>query len=102
MMEIPRNVILDLLPIYLADEVSPETRDLVEKYLETDQDLARLARTQKESLALPEDIPLPLTEEDQIKAYKKSRLQLALIVIFLAVLLAATLGITLMAFFISA
>jgi len=102
MMDISRNVILDLLPMYLADEVSPETRNLVEKYLETDQELARLARTQKKSLELPQDIPLPLTEEDQIKAYKKSRLQLALIVIFLAVLLVAILGIALMAFFVSA
>ncbi|MGB2964848.1 MAG: hypothetical protein WBB69_12770 [Anaerolineales bacterium] len=102
MMEIPRNVILDLLPIYLANEVSPETRDLVEKYLETDQELARQARKQKKSLEFPQDIPLPLTEEDQIKAYKKSRLQLALIVVSLAVLLVVILGITLMVFFVSA
>ena len=101
-MEIPRNVILDLLPMYLADEVSSETRDLVEKYLETDQDLARQARKQKDSLELPQDIPLPLTEEDQIKAYKKSQLKLALTVIFFAVLLAAVLGIALLMFFVPA
>jgi hypothetical protein len=97
-MEIPRNVILDLLPLYLADEVSPDTRDLISKYLENDPDLAEQVQLQKASLKLPQDIPVPLTEEDQIKAYKKSKLQLALIVIFLAVLLAATIGITLLAF----
>jgi anti-sigma factor RsiW len=101
-MKIERNVILDILPMYLANEVSPETRDLVEKYLETDRELARLAQKQKESLKFPAEIPVPLTEEDQIKAYKKSRLQLALTIVFLAALLAATLGITLMAFFRSA
>jgi len=51
-MEIERNVILDLLPMYLADEVSPETRELVDKYLETDQDLARFAQKQKEVAVL--------------------------------------------------
>jgi len=100
-MEIERNVILDLLPMYLANEVSPETRDLIEKYLETDRELARLAQKQKESLEFPADIPVPLTEEDQIKAYKKSRLQLALMIVFLAVVLAGILGVTLMVFFTS-
>ena len=42
-MEITRNVILDLLPLYLADEVSADTRALVEKYLETDPELANIA-----------------------------------------------------------
>ena len=42
-MEIPRNVILDLLPLYIADETSPETRDLVEAYLDHDPELARIA-----------------------------------------------------------
>ncbi len=98
-MEIERNVILDLLPMYLANEVSPETRDLIEKYLETDQELARLAQKQRESLEFPADIPIPLNEEDQIKAYKKSRLQLAIMIVFLAALLAATFGVMAMAFF---
>ena len=33
---VTRGVILDLLPLYLADEVSTDTRRLVECYLETD------------------------------------------------------------------
>ena len=101
-MEITRNVILDLLPMYLANEVNPETRILIEKYLETDPELAQQARKQKESLEFPVDIPLPLTEEDQIKAYKKSKLQIVLVIVFLAFFLTAILGITLMAFFTSA
>lgn len=101
-MKITRNVILDLLPMYLANEVSSETHALIEKYLETDPELAQQARKQKDSLELPVDIPVPFTEEDQIKAYKKSRLQLAIIIVFLAFLLAVILGITLMMFFVSA
>ncbi len=42
-MEISRNVILDLLPLYIADEASPETSALVEEYLETDPELAKIA-----------------------------------------------------------
>jgi len=101
-MKITRNVILDLLPMYLANEVNPETRILIEKYLETDPELAQQARKQKETSEFPADIPVPLTEEDQIKAYKKSRLQLALTIVFLAFLLATMLGTILMMFLISA
>ena len=39
-MEIPRNVIRDLLPLYLAGEVCPETRALVEEFLARDATLA--------------------------------------------------------------
>ena len=39
-MEINKSVILDLLPLYLANELSPETREIVEKYLEIDKELA--------------------------------------------------------------
>lgn len=40
---ITRDVILDLLPLYLAGEASEDTRQLVEAYLATDAKLARLA-----------------------------------------------------------
>lgn len=101
-MEITRNVILDILPMYLADEVSPETRALIEKYLETDLDLAKQVQEQKEFLRLPVDIPVPLTEEDQIKAYKKSRLLLVITIVSLSILIVAIIGITLMVFLTSA
>lgn len=39
-MEITRNVIQDLLPLYLAGEVCPETRALVEEFLARDATLA--------------------------------------------------------------
>ena len=43
-MEISRNVILDLLPLYIADEASPETRQLIDQYLESDPELANVAQ----------------------------------------------------------
>ena len=98
MTEITKNVILDILPLYLAGEVSPDTRALVEKYLETDPELAELAEKQRASIGLPGNIPVPLTQEDKLKAYKKSKWLLALTIIALAILITAILGITIMAF----
>jgi hypothetical protein len=100
-MEITRNVILDILPLYLAGEVSPDTRALVEKYLETDPELAELAHKQKSAMGLPGNIPIPLTEEDMLKAYKKSKWLLALTIVAVAVLVVAILGVTIMVFFTS-
>ena len=71
-MEITRNVILDLLPLYLAGEASEDTRILVRKYLQTDPQLAELAE-RSAAMELSEDIPLPLTEEDKMEAYKEAK-----------------------------
>ena len=86
-MEITRNVILDLLPLYLADEASVDTRALVEKYLETDPELAKIAQ-QSAATELPGDIPIPLTEEDKMEAYKKAKLLMTLRTLLLAALIA--------------
>src|SRR5215510_7887042 len=44
-MKVTREVILDLLPLYLAGEGSPATRALVEEYLKNDSELAERVRT---------------------------------------------------------
>jgi anti-sigma factor RsiW len=55
MMEITRDVISDLLIVYLAGEASADTRRLVEDYLETDPALAAdVARAKTH----PTDLPL--------------------------------------------
>ena len=45
-MNVTREVILDLLPIYLGGEASPATRALVEEYMEQDKELAQRIRMQ--------------------------------------------------------
>ncbi len=45
-MNVTREVILDLLPVYLAGEASPATRALIEEYLQQDQELAQRVRLQ--------------------------------------------------------
>jgi hypothetical protein len=45
-MNVTREVILDLLPVYLAGEASPATRVLIEEYMEQDKELAQRIRVQ--------------------------------------------------------
>jgi hypothetical protein len=70
--KIPQHLILDLLPLYLADEVSEETRNLIEEYLETDPQLATLAEQAKRAIPLQE-IPAPINKETEMEALKKVR-----------------------------
>ncbi len=88
-MEITRNVILDLLPLYLADEVSADTRALVEKYLETDPELANIAE-QSATIELPEDIPIPLAKDDKMEAYREAKRIMFLRTVILAITISFT------------
>lgn len=97
-MEITRNVILDLLPLYVANEVSADTRALVEKYLETDSELANVAK-QLAVMEKPKDIPAPISQNDKMTAYKKARQRNLLITIILAGVLSLFLLFTLYVFF---
>lgn len=71
-MEVTRDVILDLLPLYLDGEVSADTRVLVEKFLGADPGLARIAE-RSNAIRLAEDIPVPLAKEDQMEAYLEAK-----------------------------
>ena len=101
-MEVTRDVILDLLPLYLANEVSAETRALVEQHLETDPELAKLVE-QSAAMDLPEDIPVPLTKEDKMEAYREAKRQLHRRTVIWAGLIAfallSVLGLALLAYF---
>jgi hypothetical protein len=99
-MEITRNVILDLLPLYSANEVSADTRALVEEYLETDPELANIAK-QLAGMEKPEDIPVPLSQDDEMKAYKKARWLKLLFTIILAGVISIITVITILMFFLS-
>lgn len=43
-MNVTRDVVTDLLPVYLSGEASPDTKALVEEFLQHDPELARIAR----------------------------------------------------------
>jgi anti-sigma factor RsiW len=63
-MNITRDVIKDLLTIYLAGEANADTRALVEEWLRTDPDLARQVE-QARSSPLPQVAVPPPTVEKQ-------------------------------------
>ena len=82
-MEITKNVIIDLLPLYIADEASADTSSLVREYLDSNPELAEMAKETAE-MRLPEDAPVPLTWEDKMDAYKEAKRLLLIRTIFLA------------------
>ena len=43
-MTVTRDVILDLLPLYFAGQVSADTKTLVDEFLKTDPDFARMSQ----------------------------------------------------------
>ncbi len=94
-MNITRNVILDLLPLYLADELSDDSRALVETFLATDPELAALARQASQTPAL-EPITIPLTKDDEMKSFERTKRLLFQKNLFLA--LAIFVSLSLLAF----
>ncbi len=70
MTKITRDIILDLLPLYMADEVSEDTRQLVESYMADDPKLAQLVET---AVALPTNIPEINKKENEMKTFEKTK-----------------------------
>lgn len=72
-MKITRDVIGDLLTVYLAGEASVDTRRLVEEYLQTDPALAAdVARAKGHQLDLPATpAPSPAAEKQSLDATRQ-------------------------------
>lgn len=79
-MKITEDVIQDLLPMYLANEVSTDTRDLVDEYLKANPKLTHAV--EEMNAVLNENVPIPLKKEDKLNAFIKiKRLQTIRIVV---------------------
>jgi hypothetical protein len=70
-MTIERDVILDLLPVYLSGEASSATRELVEEYLKQEPDLARRVREQGTEFFAK--LPPPLPPELELRSLLRTR-----------------------------
>jgi hypothetical protein len=46
-MKITQNVVMDLLPVYLSGEASPDTRNLIEEFLRQNPELSSVVEAQK-------------------------------------------------------
>jgi len=90
MTKITRNVILDLMPLYLAGEASQDTKELVEEYLEIDKELAEMAK-QSTTFDLPKDVPMPLGKDQALQLYIEAKRQMtirmAIIGVFIVIVL---------------
>ncbi len=92
-MEITRNVIQDLLPLFLAGEASDDTMVLVREYLEIDRELAEIAHQAR--LKGLDEVPVPLSKEDEMESLKKANTTIWVRTIALAFLFLVVAGCTL-------
>jgi hypothetical protein len=99
-MEITKNTILDLLPLYLAGEVSADTRTLMENYLASDPELAQVVK-HSTLMNLPKDIPLPQAQDKKLVAFRKAKKLIILRTLILAGLMSAAVGLAILVFFLS-
>jgi hypothetical protein len=72
--DLPREVLLDLLTVYASGEASAQTRALVEAHLARDADLARRLRAAGGLPALAPGLPAEL----ELRALRRTRRALAL------------------------
>jgi hypothetical protein len=71
-MNITREVILDLLPVYLAGEASPATRILVEEYMKQDAELAQRMRILLAN-DLDQAVPSGLPPDLELRSLRRTR-----------------------------
>jgi len=71
-MPISRNVILDLLPIYLAGEASDDTKTLVEEYLQSDKELAKMV-TESNKTPFSGEVKMPISKETEMESLRKAQ-----------------------------
>jgi anti-sigma factor RsiW len=79
-MNVSRNVIQDLIPVYLADEASPDTRALVEEFLASDAELAAevaQARSSSATKTLSGGNVMALPKDHEMQTLLHTRRELA-------------------------
>lgn len=75
-MNVTREVIIDLLPVYLSGEGSLDTRALVESFLKQDPELAQRIRGQWVE-NMTKAVPSSLPPELELKALRRTRRMLS-------------------------
>jgi len=70
-MNVTKEIITDLLPVYFAKECSQDTKLLVEEFFKANPDFERQAKDMRTSF--PNSIPPGLEKEDAIRLLGKTR-----------------------------
>jgi len=90
MKKVTKGVILDLLPLYLAGEVSNDTAALVKEYLETDPELAEAAEEMAKTDSLGK-VPISFKKEVALETYQEAKKWMTIRTLGLAAILAIVL-----------
>src|SRR5512138_2289965 len=88
MSEVTRNVIMDLLPLYLAGELSADTSALVEHYIEADSGMKEIIAQMKKAEALPR-APAAFSTEVALKTFQEAKKWTVIRTLGLAVIIGA-------------
>lgn len=72
MTDLNRNIVMDLLPLYISGEASPDTVESIKKYLETDPELAEIAKEMAKANSLGK-VPLPFKREAALETYNEAK-----------------------------
>lgn len=72
-MNVDREVIIDLLPVYFSGEASPQTAALVEAHFRQDPQFESLARQGGRSLDALRDVAVSKTAEEEKKELAKAK-----------------------------
>ncbi len=75
MKPVSRDIIVDLLPLYIAGEVSPATRQAVDEFLATDRELADYVRDAHREMSTGDARP---SQDLEMKTLKRTRKAIAL------------------------
>jgi hypothetical protein len=70
-MNVTRDIVKDLLPVYLAGDASEDTRTLVDQWLRTDPDLTRLVAEAKVEALPPVALPAPDSEKQALSRTRR-------------------------------
>lgn len=89
MKEISCNVIQDILPLYVDDVVSEETREMVEEHLRSCDSCREEADLLKKNIALPTDRDVKLLDARVLKNLKKRLLKSKVFIAAISVAMAA-------------
>ena len=71
-MNISKDVINDLLPLYFSEDCSTDTMQLVEEYFETNPDFEKWAKRLNNN-PIPKEIPQSLEKADEMNSLLKTR-----------------------------
>ncbi len=71
-MKVTRDVVTDLLPLYLSGDASDDTRRLVDDFMTTDPEFAQVARGMSDAALKHDKLP-PISPEIELQTIKKTK-----------------------------